>query len=72
MPLFDVLERYNGTKYTDVLKSGYQQRKRYSLTRLPQFIIFHLSRFTKNNFYMEKNPTIVTFPGECGFTWPAK
>jgi len=62
VPLFDVLEKYDGTKYTDILRAGYQQRKRYSLLRLPPFIIFHLSRFTKNNFYMEKNPTIVTFP----------
>nr|BAO65810.1 ubiquitin specific peptidase 39 [Ciliophrys infusionum] len=62
VPLFQVLEKYNGKKYTDILKAGYQQRKRYSLLELPPFIIFHLSRFTKNNFYMEKNPTIVTFP----------
>jgi U4/U6.U5 tri-snRNP-associated protein 2 len=62
VPLFDVLEKYNGEKYTDILRAGYQQRKRYSLLKLPPFIIFHLSRFTKNNFYMEKNPTIVTFP----------
>ena len=44
------------------MRAGYQQRKRYSLLKLPPFIIFHLSRFTKNNFYMEKNPTIVNFP----------
>jgi len=62
VPLFDVLEKYNGTKYTDILRAGYQQRKRYTLLQLPQYIVFHLSRFTKNNFYMEKNPTIVTFP----------
>ena len=62
VPLFDVLEKYNGHKYTDILRAGYQQRKRYSLLKLPPFIIFHMSRFTKNNFYMEKNPTIVTFP----------
>ena len=47
VPLFDVLSKYDGSKYTDVLKAGYQQRKRYSLLSLPPFIIFHLSRFTK-------------------------
>ena len=62
VPLCEVLEKYNGHKYTEILRAGYQQRKRYSLLELPPFIIFHLSRFTKNNFYMEKNPTIVTFP----------
>jgi len=62
VPLFDVLAKYNGSKYTDILRAGYQQRKRYGLLKLPPFLIFHLSRFTKNNFYQEKNPTIVTFP----------
>jgi hypothetical protein len=28
-----------------------------------RYLILHLNRFTKNNFYVEKNPTIVTFPG---------
>ncbi|CAN0440980.1 unnamed protein product, partial [Scytosiphon promiscuus] len=27
-----------------------------------RYLIFHLARFTKNNFYVEKNPTIVNFP----------
>eukprot|EP00615_Pteridomonas_danica_P001387 CAMPEP_0114336228 /NCGR_PEP_ID=MMETSP0101-20121206/5568_1 /TAXON_ID=38822 ORGANISM="Pteridomonas danica, Strain PT" /NCGR_SAMPLE_ID=MMETSP0101 /ASSEMBLY_ACC=CAM_ASM_000211 /LENGTH=285 /DNA_ID=CAMNT_0001468083 /DNA_START=806 /DNA_END=1663 /DNA_ORIENTATION=+ len=62
VPLFDVLSKYDGSKYTDILRAGYQQRKRYDLLKLPPFIILHLSRFTKNNFYVEKNPTIVTFP----------
>jgi hypothetical protein len=58
VPLFDVLSKYNGTKYTDILKAGYQQRKRYSLLQLPPFIIFHLSRFTKVR-------TISTFSTVC-------
>ena len=32
------------------------------LTRLPKYLIMHVKRFTKNNFFMEKNPTIVNFP----------
>lgn len=34
------------------------------LTHSPacRYLIFHLARFTKNNFYVEKNPTIVNFP----------
>jgi U4/U6.U5 tri-snRNP-associated protein 2 len=47
VPLFDVLAKYDGNKYTDILRSGYQQRKRYALLKLPPFVIFHLSRFTK-------------------------
>ena len=30
--------------------------------RLPPFIILYIQRFTKNTFYVEKNPTIVNFP----------
>jgi U4/U6.U5 tri-snRNP-associated protein 2 len=47
VPLFEVLQKYNGEKYTDILRAGYQQRKRYSLLKLPPFLVFHLSRFTK-------------------------
>ncbi len=36
--------------------------RRYELLELPPFLIFHLARFTKNKFFTEKNPTIVTFP----------
>lgn len=49
VPLFDVLSKYDGEKYTDILRAGYQQRKRYSLLKLPPFVVFHLSRFTKVN-----------------------
>ena len=27
-----------------------------------RYLIIHIKRFIKNNFFMEKNPTIVTFP----------
>ncbi|XP_065632854.1 uncharacterized protein LOC112038828 [Quercus suber] len=35
---------------------------RYRVTRLPQYLILHMRRFTKNNFFVEKNPTLVNFP----------
>ncbi|MFS7933972.1 putative ubiquitinyl hydrolase 1 [Helianthus anomalus] len=35
---------------------------RYRVTRLPQYLILHMRRFTKNNFFVEKNPTVVNFP----------
>ncbi|CAN0023950.1 unnamed protein product [Ectocarpus sp. 12 AP-2014] len=62
IPLFKVLDKYNGENWTDVVKGGVLTRKRYVLRRLPRYLIFHLARFTKNNFYVEKNPTIVNFP----------
>lgn len=36
--------------------------KKFQITRLPNYIILHIKRFSKNSFAKEKNPTIVTFP----------
>lgn len=36
--------------------------KRYELSKLPKYLILCFRRFTKNTFYLEKNPTIVNFP----------
>lgn len=36
--------------------------KRFEITHLPRFIILYIKRFTKNTFFLEKNPTIVNFP----------
>ncbi|KAJ1450549.1 hypothetical protein M885DRAFT_532212 [Pelagophyceae sp. CCMP2097] len=62
IPLFDVLTKYNGIKFADSVKRGLQSRKRYTIVKLPPYLIFHLARFTRNNFCCEKNPTIVNFP----------
>lgn len=62
IPLFDVLAKYNGVKLADSVRAGVQSRKRYTIKRLPPFLVFHFGRFSKNNFYSEKNPTIVNFP----------
>ncbi|CAB4284411.1 unnamed protein product [Prunus armeniaca] len=37
---------------------------RYRVTRLPQYLILHIQRFTKNDFFVEKNPTLVYFRGK--------
>jgi len=39
-----------------------RESKRYVITDPPAYLIFHLKRFTKNNWFTEKNPTIVNFP----------
>lgn len=62
IPIYDLLQKYDGVKLSDSVKAGVQFRKRYSITRLPKFLIFHFARFSKNNFNAEKNTTIVTFP----------
>ena len=39
--------------------------KRFKLTSLPKYLLVHIKRFTKNTFFLEKNPTIVNFPIKC-------
>jgi U4/U6.U5 tri-snRNP-associated protein 2 len=55
-----VLGKFDGVTVINDAKKN--ETRRYRIVRLPKFIIFHLKRFTKNNFFMEKNPTIVNFP----------
>ncbi|KAJ3101238.1 U4/U6.U5 tri-snRNP-associated protein 2, partial [Physocladia obscura] len=58
VPLSSLLEKYDG-----ITEKEYTQSiKRFRITKLPQFLIFHIKRFTKNNFTLEKNSTIVNFP----------
>ncbi|PWA70244.1 U4/U6.U5 tri-snRNP-associated protein 2 [Artemisia annua] len=46
--LFNILQKIDGM--------------RYRVTRLPKYLILHLRRFTKNDFFVEKNTTLVNFP----------
>ncbi|ETK77756.1 hypothetical protein, variant 1 [Phytophthora nicotianae CJ01A1] len=62
IPLFTVLEKYNGSRVTHVLQGSHRLKKTYQIDSLPAFLIFHVKRFTRNNFFIEKNPTIVNFP----------
>lgn len=54
IPIYNLLKKYDGETLTD--------GKIFRIKKLPKFLIFHLERFTNNNFYLEKNPTIVSFP----------
>ncbi|RHY28914.1 hypothetical protein DYB32_005598 [Aphanomyces invadans] len=62
VPLFTVLDKFDGEKITHVLQGALRQQKQYAIDSLPPYLIFHIHRFTKNNFFTEKNPTIVNFP----------
>jgi len=58
--LYTVLSKFNGeTEMTDVKSNTL---RKFNITRLPPYIILYMKRFTKNTFYVEKNPTIVNFP----------
>ncbi|XP_062088229.1 uncharacterized protein LOC133794820 [Humulus lupulus] len=61
VPLFNILKKFDGEMVTEVVRPRVA-RMRYRVTRLPQYIILHMRRFTKNNFFVEKNPTLVNFP----------
>lgn len=45
-----------------VLQGSQRLTKTYRIDSLPPYLIFHVKRFTRNNFFTEKNPTIVNFP----------
>ena len=63
IPLFQVLQKFNGQTWTDQIGVNTHTRKKYVIRKLPQYLILHLVRFTKNNFFhLEKNRSVVTFP----------
>ncbi|XP_060215387.1 uncharacterized protein LOC132642138 [Lycium barbarum] len=61
VPLFNILKKFDGETVTEVAHP-HIARMRYRITKLPQHLILHMRRFTKNNFFEEKNPTLVNFP----------
>ncbi|KAI8145332.1 hypothetical protein BJV82DRAFT_511604 [Fennellomyces sp. T-0311] len=58
VPLTTILSKYDGIKIQETAN----KKNRYHITRLPEYLIFHIKRFNKNNWTLEKNPTIVNFP----------
>ncbi|KMT04214.1 hypothetical protein BVRB_8g185090 [Beta vulgaris subsp. vulgaris] len=61
VPLFNILKKFDGETITEVVRPQIARMK-YRVTKLPPYIILHMRRFTKNNFFVEKNPTLVNFP----------
>lgn len=59
MPIFELLQKFNGERVTDDVAAG---RRRFRVLRLPPYLAMSVRRFTKNRFFVEKNPTIVNFP----------
>uniref|UniRef100_A0A2K5L5S8 ubiquitinyl hydrolase 1 n=1 Tax=Cercocebus atys TaxID=9531 RepID=A0A2K5L5S8_CERAT len=62
VPLFNILAKFNGITEKEYKTYKENFLKRFQLTKLPPYLIFCIKRFTKNNFFVEKNPTIVNFP----------
>lgn len=62
-PLVSVLRKFDGETFCDATGSGgTAQKRRYRVKKLPDYLILHLNRFRRNEFAVEKNPTIVAFP----------
>lgn len=53
------MAKFDGQTISDDIRAG---RRKFKVTRLPNFLALQFKRFTKNNFFIEKNPTLVTFP----------
>ncbi|OBS81229.1 hypothetical protein A6R68_20564 [Neotoma lepida] len=60
VPLFNILAKFNGITEKEYKTYKENFLKRFQLTKLPPYLIFCIKRFTKNNFFVEKNPTIGT------------
>ena len=60
--LFNILNKFNGQTEKEYKTYKDNIIRKFELTRLPPYIILYIQRFTKNTFFVEKNPTIVNFP----------
>jgi len=58
--LLQLLKKFDGKTFVEEAVTGF--RKRYEIRALPRILILHMKRFQTNDFFQEKNPTIVTFP----------
>jgi U4/U6.U5 tri-snRNP-associated protein 2 len=59
IPLFQLLSKFDGETITTMADGT---RKTHRITQLPDFMILHYQRFKNNQWFMEKNHTLVNFP----------
>ncbi|VDO99241.1 unnamed protein product [Heligmosomoides polygyrus] len=62
VPLSVLLQKFNGTTEKEYKTYNENIMKRFELLRLPEYLIITYKRFHKNQWFVEKNPTIVNFP----------
>lgn len=62
VPLYTLLTKFNGVSEKEYKTYKESFMMRYEITKFPKYLILCMKRFTKNNFLVEKNPTIVNFP----------
>ena len=62
IPVYALLNKYDGTTVTESLRGQYRERKTFKIIHLPRYLLFSIKRFSRNAFFVDKNPTIVSFP----------
>eukprot|EP00475_Leptophrys_vorax_P007017 TRINITY_DN1440_c0_g1_i1.p1 TRINITY_DN1440_c0_g1~~TRINITY_DN1440_c0_g1_i1.p1 ORF type:complete len:497 (-),score=125.02 TRINITY_DN1440_c0_g1_i1:584-2074(-) len=66
VPLFALLSKFDGetVEYGTGTRNGVEIsiKKRYRIKSLPKYLLIHYARFSKNRFFVEKNPAIVNCP----------
>ncbi|GMS79808.1 hypothetical protein PENTCL1PPCAC_1983, partial [Pristionchus entomophagus] len=62
VPLHVLLQKFNGQTEKEYKTYNENFLKRFELLALPQYLIISYKRFHKNQWFVEKNPTIVNFP----------
>ncbi|XP_037964253.2 U4/U6.U5 tri-snRNP-associated protein 2 isoform X2 [Plutella xylostella] len=60
--LYQLLSKFNGQASKEYKTYKENFLKRFEITELPPYLILYIKRFTKNTFFVEKNPTVVNFP----------
>ena len=56
-----ILNKFDGVSEKEYSTYKESQLKRFELIKLPRYLILYIKRFTKNTFFVEKNPMIVNF-----------
>lgn len=62
VPLFTILSKFNGINEKEYKTYKDSTMKRFEMIKFPKYLILYIKRFTRNTFFLEKNPTIVNFP----------
>ncbi|KAJ8676283.1 hypothetical protein QAD02_012070 [Eretmocerus hayati] len=60
--LYTLLNKFNAISEKEYKTYKENFMKRFEIRELPPFLILYIKRFTRNTFFVEKNPTIVNFP----------
>ena len=61
IPIGELLTKFDGVSIQDDVRLG---RRKMRILSLPRFLAISVKRFLKNQFFVEKNPTIVNFPAK--------